>query len=319
MPKGVPWSDEDIRRLLACETRDQMTTAFPGQPLPNLTNRRTLFRQGRSDLLPGAAPVAVAPPALPKILVLDIETSPSLARVWSIWNVNVSLDMLEQDWRIICFGAKWAGQKAIEVATNEGDWEDDTPLLKRLWALFDEADMIVGHNAQRFDVKKINARFLEAGFDPPSPYRVIDTLAEVKKIAAFTSNKLEYLSRKLLRTKKSRHPRFPGYLMWAECLKGNEDAWREMRKYQRIDVLAHEELWLKLRPWMKNPPSVSPYDEDGDTKCTRCGSVDLIRWGFATSQVGRYARYKCKACAGYSQSRTLDRSQDRSRILRPAS
>lgn len=319
MPAGYPWSDEDIRKLLVCETRAQMTEAFPSQAVANLVNRRTLFRQSRPDLLPGASPVVPnKETSLPRILVLDIETAPSLGYLWGIWNQNIPLSMLERDWRIICFGAKWHGQKTVEVVTNETDWEDDAPLLKRLWALLDEADIVVGHNAQRFDVKKIRARMLEHGFDPFTPVRVVDTLAEVKKIAAFTSNKLEYLADKLLGAKKSKHKRFPGFEMWAECLKGNEAAWREMRAYQRLDVLAHEELWLRLRPWMTNPPGVGAYDEDGDMKCTRCGSHDVIRWGFQTTSVGRYARYKCKSCAGFSRSRTLDRSQDRTRILRPA-
>ncbi|WP_175726996.1 ribonuclease H-like domain-containing protein [Burkholderia ambifaria] len=103
----------------------------------------------------------------------------------------------------------------------------------------------------RFDAKKINARFILLGMPPPSPFRVVDTMLEARKHFGFTSNKLEWLTDKLCKThKKKKHAKFPGFELWRECLKGNPEAWDEMRSYNTDDVLSLEELYLVMRPWM---------------------------------------------------------------------
>ena len=42
-----------------------------------------------------------------KILILDIETAPIRAKVWGIWNQNISIDQIESDWFILTWAAKW--------------------------------------------------------------------------------------------------------------------------------------------------------------------------------------------------------------------
>lgn len=49
--------------------------------------------------------------------------------------------------------------------------------------------------------------------------------------------------------KKLKHKKFPGHELWKECLKGNKEAWNEMRKYNIHDVLATEELYNVLKQW----------------------------------------------------------------------
>ncbi len=43
----------------------------------------------------------------PKVLVFDIETKPLLGYVWSIWEQNVSLNMINTDWSVLSWSAKW--------------------------------------------------------------------------------------------------------------------------------------------------------------------------------------------------------------------
>ena len=45
-----------------------------------------------------------------KILIIDIETSPIMGKVWSLWKQNVSLDQIEEDWYIMSYAAKWHQQ-----------------------------------------------------------------------------------------------------------------------------------------------------------------------------------------------------------------
>jgi uncharacterized protein YprB with RNaseH-like and TPR domain len=123
-------------------------------------------------------------------------------------------------------------------------------ILRDLWKLLDEADIVITQNGKNFDTPKLNARFIEHGMKPPSPYKHLDTYQIARSAAKFTSNKLEYLTEKLCtKYKKLKHEKFPGFALWAECLKGNVAAWNEMRRYNKHDVLATEELYMKIRAW----------------------------------------------------------------------
>ncbi len=46
-----------------------------------------------------------------KILVFDIETSPSLGYVWGKYKQYVI--EFEQEWNMLCFAYKWLGEKKI--------------------------------------------------------------------------------------------------------------------------------------------------------------------------------------------------------------
>jgi hypothetical protein len=234
----------------------------------------------------------------PKVLFLDIETMPILASVWGLWDNNVPLNMIERDWSVIAWAAKWQGQSKIYYKDNRKskDLENDKELLKDIWKLMDEADIIIGQNSNKFDLKKLNARFILNGMKPPSSYKKIDTLVLAKRYFAFTSNKLEYLSKNLFpKNAKSSHKQFPGFDLWKECLKGNIKAWNEMRSYNKQDVIALENLYNKLAPWDSSAPNFNLYHNDFHNKCN-CGSVNLKKNGFKYKQFGKYQRYSCHDC-----------------------
>lgn len=225
-----------------------------------------------------------------KILFLDIETSPIFAAVWSLWQQGgIGLSQIKTDWHILSFCAKWGHSEDViyKDQRNAKNIEDDFLLLKELWKLLDEADIVVAHNGRRFDVKKINARFILNDFTKPSSYRVIDTLEIAKQQFAFTSNKLEYLTDNLCSEhKKLKHSKFPGYELWKECLKGNPEAWEEMEEYNITDVLSLEELYHILSGWDNKLPNLDVYYD---------GEVDMSFWeedGFVYTNLGKYQRYR---------------------------
>ena len=43
----------------------------------------------------------------PKVLLLDIETAPMLARVWGLWKQNIGLSMVEADWHVLSCDRDW--------------------------------------------------------------------------------------------------------------------------------------------------------------------------------------------------------------------
>jgi hypothetical protein len=235
----------------------------------------------------------------PKVLIFDIETAPIIAHVWSLWENNVSLNQIVKDWHVLSWSAKWLDDPPSKIMYDDqrkaSDVTDDKRLLKGIWQLLDEADIVITQNGIRFDRKKLNARFVLNKMQPPSSYKHIDTKVIASKHFAFTSNKLEYMTEKLCTIyKKLKHKEFPGHEMWTGCLAGNQKAWAEMEKYNKHDVLALEELYHVLIPW-DNSINFNLYHDEEDHVC-KCGSTSFIKNGFYYTSAGKYQKHKCKQC-----------------------
>lgn len=233
----------------------------------------------------------------PKLLFLDIETRPITAYTWGTFDQNVGLNQIISDWSILCWAAKWEGDDKVffESVRYQENRSDDSQILKGIWELMDEADIICGQNSNSFDIKKLNARFLINKMQPPSSYQKVDTKVMAKKIFRFTSNKLEYMTEVLNeKYKKLKHGKFPGFELWTECMKGNQDAWDEMELYNKHDVLALEELYQKLIAW-DNPFNANVYHKMHDNICT-CGSTDFTKYGWRNTKTGKFQRFKCVNC-----------------------
>lgn len=246
----------------------------------------------------------VVQPDGPRILLLDIETAPIEAAVWGLWQQNVGLNQIQRDWLILSFCAKWLGNSEVQYHDlRECSELDDSKLVEMLYNLLNEADMVIAQNGKRFDVPKIQTRFIVQGYLPPRPFKVIDTLLMARQSFAFTSNKLEHLTDVLCTTKKRKHSKFPGYDLWRECLRGNLEAWEEMRLYNIDDVVSMEELYLRLRPWYVGHPNVAIYRESEVPACPKCGSEELVHDGYHFTQAGKYEQMHCKSCGGWSRGR----------------
>ena len=236
----------------------------------------------------------------PKILILDIETAPILGYVWGLFDQNVALNQIHADWHLMSYGAKWLDSPKVMYRDQrkEKDISDDSGLASDVRKLLNEADIVVGQNSKRFDIKKINARLVFHGHTPPAPYKQIDTLELAKKHFGFTSNKLEYMSNKLnTKYKKLSHAKYPGFELWKQCLAGNQDAWREMEKYNKHDVLATEELYKKLAPW---GTGVNFRPITGTDACS-CGATTLQKRGYSYTTTGKFHRYQCTSCGSWSR------------------
>ncbi len=124
----------------------------------------------------------------PRILMLDLETSPNLAYVWGLWDQNISIKQLVESTEVICFGARWYGDETVEIRSVHIDGK--AKMLERIWELMNEADAIAGWNSKGFDVKHLNREFLEAGMDPPSPHIDIDLMQKSKAAFRFPGAEL---------------------------------------------------------------------------------------------------------------------------------
>lgn len=236
----------------------------------------------------------------PKVLLIDIETSPMLAYIWKLGEQNVSLDQMHTDWNILSVCAKWLGKKDIYYfdLSKEKDKRSDRIILEKLSPLLNEADIILSQNGVSFDQKKINARLIINKLKPLNSTRSQDTMLIAKKYFGFTSNSLKYMTSVLCeKYKKLEHEAFPGLKLWIECLKDNKRAWEEMRRYNTHDVLALEEVFNRMCPFDKEGIDYNTYNEyDTLNYYCRCGSNQFKKNGFKYTSRGKYQRYECLKC-----------------------
>lgn len=236
-----------------------------------------------------------------KILVLDIETAPNIAYVWRFFKENVGAKQVLEHTEIMSFSYKWLGDPTIYYYDKQ--FCTEAVLLEPLMEALDDADIVVAHNGAKFDLPTIQGRALVAGFKPPSPYKIVDTVLVARYEFNFPSNSLEYLSGILGVDKKDGHKNFPGFELWAECLKGNPEAWAEMKTYNIQDIVTLEQIYLKMRPWMRRHPNVGVYDDKDHAVCPKCGSDHIHYRGYAHTNVGRYHRFQCNDCGGWGRHR----------------
>lgn len=249
-----------------------------------------------------------------RILLLDIETAPNIAHVWGLWNQNVSINQIQASGYVMCWGAKWYGDKEIHFDSVF----QSTPkrMLRRIHKLIDQADVVVSYNGERFDLPTLNKEFVIHGFPPPSPYKQVDLLKVARKQFRFPSNKLDYVARALGLGEKIRHA---GHELWVRCMAKDPEAWKQMEAYNRQDVALLEPVYERLRPWIKNHPNHGIYDEPGIPVCPNCGSGHLQRRGFARTQANKYARYQCQDCGTWSRGPVSELAkEDRQIIMRAA-
>lgn len=229
-----------------------------------------------------------------RILLLDIETAPAVAHVWGLFKENIPLDRLVESGYMLCWAAKWYGEKEIQFSSLY----DAGPktMLKGIHKLLGEADAVVHYNGQRFDMPIINKEFILHGLKPPAPYKQTDLLKVCRQQFRFQSNKMEYVVKALGLGEKYKHA---GYQTWIGCMNNDPAAWADMKTYNIHDVVMLEKLYDKLKPWIKGHLNHSVFD--GALVCANCGSKRLARRGYQYTETAKYPRYVCRDCGKWGR------------------
>lgn len=231
----------------------------------------------------------------PRILFFDIETAPITGYTWGTYEQTV-IKVL-QDWFVLSYAAKFADDDRYFYLDQRfaKPIDDDFQLLSGIHHLLSESDVVVSHNGAKFDHKKLNARFIKHDLPPLNHYQVIDTLKIARKHFAFTSNKLADLAKYInCDIQKSTHAKFPGFSMWDECMKGNQEAFEEMESYNKTDVDVLIAVYNKLAKW---EPSINFQSYYYAPTCI-CGNTKFFKDGFKYTRQGKFQARRCsnKAC-----------------------
>lgn len=222
---------------------------------------------------------------------IDIETFPNVSYTWGLFNQFVAIDQIVEPGYTLCWAAKEEGSKKVEFMSVFHDGHG--PMIQRMHEILCETDAVVHYNGRKFDVPILNKDFIGQDLPPPDTYQQIDLLETVRRRFRFTSNKLDFVSQFLGLAAKHHHK---GMELWHDCGKGDEKAWKEMKKYNIQDVRMLEPFYKKILPWIQNHPNYGLYVDHEDPVCTNCGSRNLVSKGMEHLATQSYRRLKCNDC-----------------------
>jgi DNA polymerase elongation subunit (family B) len=243
--------------------------------------------------------------AEPKIVLFDLETSLIEYSGFTLYPDSIPHSSIRQDWYIICGCWKELSSKRINSVSVSDDparykknHKDDYHVVKTLHEVMSSADVVIAHNLKKFDMRKLNARIVYHKLPPLPPFLLVDTLTEARKIANFTSNRLDYLAKHL--GYKGKMPTTAG--LWMDVMDGNKRALDEMVRYCKNDVDILEFVYLRLRPYIRNHPNINTFTgkilQNG---CPSCGSTKLTisKTRYTASGLKRIQKI-CRDCHSYS-------------------
>ena len=235
-----------------------------------------------------------------KIAFVDFETTANKGDFWGDkW--QTSIIKVTEYTKMLSFSWKWS--KGEHITKGWRDYpgyvknkDNELRMLKEVWNLFNEADIIVAHNGRDFDFKVANSRFAAHDMTPPSPYKIVDTKIEAKKYIRIPSYSLNEIAAYFGIGTKITHE---GYPLWEECKAGKDAAWKKMLAYNRHDVILLERVYLKLLPWMRSHPNIGMFT--GKLVCPTCGADALVGEGTVRNKTTEYQQYSCKKCGSWGR------------------
>lgn len=236
-----------------------------------------------------------------KVLLYDLETAPAEAYVWRATQDYIPPDMLIRDTSLLTWSAKWWGSKnVVSRATDEWWPRNDRETVESLAALIREADVIVAHNIEQFDLPMLNNRLLLLGQEPLPPVKVIDTYKLARKHFRLFSNKLDYLADTLGYGRKIK----TDFDLWRNYLAGDPQARKRMVRYNKRDVILLEKVFNQLLPYVQGIPRLVDATYEGEMVCPYCGSADFQKRGIRRTQGLNYQRAQCNECLKYFRFRS---------------
>lgn len=268
-------------------------------------------------LLNGRNEKSKPPTKGPRVLLFDVESTPSIVATFKRWKVNIGPDsVLQEGGYLLSICYKFLGDKNVTklvLTPKEAREGDDSRIVAELYEVFEKADVVVGHNAASFDVPLFKTRLLDNRMPPPKTVKVIDTL-KIAKSLKFNSNKLDSLGHYL---EVGRKIPTEGMKLWLDCMKGDKNALKKMLDYNEQDVILLEDVYLKIRAFDPNPVNAGQYYNDGKIHCPVCGSTDLTHTDNKVyTQVSEFEEVVCNDCNHRSRTRKpLNDKTQRSNLL----
>lgn len=249
-----------------------------------------------------------------KIIIFDIETLPNLPMVLrhlpkiDDWNGNSLKASINS---VLCIGWKELGSKKTNLisAWDSDSWEksvnDDREVLIKFSKVLSDASAIVSHNGKRFDWRFIQTRLVMNDLRPLPPIQHIDTKQVSKQHLFAISNRLNDVAEITKAQKKLENG---GWELWERVWARDPKAIKLMGEYCKQDVRTLEQVFLKLRPFIKNLPNANLFNLEGNA-CPICGSLKIVKNGTRVETNGIRQRWLCHDC--FSPFKTMKNNSPR--------
>jgi len=232
-------------------------------------------------------------PTIRKRLFYDIETAFATGWFWRPgFKLTITAGQVITPARIICISYKWEDEEVVHTLT--WDKGDDSKLIQDFAKLMHEADEVVAHNGDRFDLKWVRTRALLHKI-PLSPYiKTIDTLKMAKYHYNFNSNRLDDIGQQLGLGEKIK----VNIALWEDIIfRNSEEALAEMSRYCEQDVVLLQDVYSVLRPYAKPKMHYGALNGEASYSCPECGSEQVSFIRTRTTAAGSIKReMKCKSC-----------------------
>ncbi len=210
-----------------------------------------------------------------KIMIYDIETSRTKAWVWWTGKQYIGHNQLIDEPQIITISWKWLGDEEIHYLT----WDKnhcDKQLMIDFLKEYNQADMVIGYNNDRFDNRWVNARAMKYNLDVNIHVKSYDIMKEEKRVFRVPSYSMAYMSKYSNVIHKQGHE---GIHMWNMIQTGTPEEQAEylekMVIYNIGDIAATEELYLRLRKYFGHRTHLGVLKGGERFSCPDTGSLNV--------------------------------------------
>lgn len=237
----------------------------------------------------------------PRIWLFDVETLPLEGYAWQLWDWSFTPEQVISGTGLLSWAGKFlnAPDMYSDILTpKEAKVKDDKRIAESCHNFLKDCDILVGHNLIDFDFRVISTYFLKYDLPPLKPI-LVDTLKIAKRSFRFDSNKMAWINKYLGIKQKIETEGFP---LWRRCREGDPKALKTMQEYNEGDVLALEDLYYRLRPYIRNI-NVALYNEGDISQCPVCGSEKVKEEGTYYTPAGQWVSYRCQECKCLSRGK----------------
>jgi uncharacterized protein YprB with RNaseH-like and TPR domain len=233
-----------------------------------------------------------------KRLFFDIETSPNVGLFWSAgFKQKIDYDNIVEERKIICICYKWAGESKVYSLKWDNKKQCDKKLLKAFVKIANQADELVGHNGDNYDLKFVRTRCVIHEVPMFPNYTTVDTLKISKNKFRFNSNRLDYIGQVLGVGKKIKTE----YALWkAIILNKSEVALDKMVKYCIGDVRLLESVYNRLSSHYPHKSHFGVLRGRTKSSCPHCESYNTVFVNRRITAAGsKRVQLQCKDCGKY--------------------
>jgi DNA polymerase elongation subunit (family B) len=232
-----------------------------------------------------------------KRLFFDIETSPNIGFFWSSgYRKTISPDNIIKERVIICICYKWEEEDKVNYLSWDEN-QDDKKMLSEFIQIANQADELVGHNGDKFDLAWIRTRCLYHNISMFPNYVTIDTLKQARSKFKFNSNKLNYIAQ-FLGIGEKIHTEFN---LWKDIVLNNDrEKLSSMVEYCKKDVELLEKVFHKMNVHLPAKTHFGVINGGEKYSCPSCGSEKSTHSKTRTTALGTIrVQLQCKECHKY--------------------